>query len=350
MMHRSSQLAAGRIVTATAMNLRSLILLGVGLLLSACGNLEWPPSSGQVYAPPGASRPAATQSLTRRTGGMVLVKQGDTLYSLSLRHKVSIRGLIDANGVRPPYNLRPGQRLVLPAPQEHVVVRGDTLYGISRQYGVDVSTLARVNRVLPPYRIDVGQRLRLPDATGPSQVATRVAVQRPATGPPTAAPRPAAKPRVRVPPPPAKQGGGFAWPLRGKVLSRFGPKQGGLHNDGINIAAPKGTPIRAAENGIVAYAGNELRGFGNLLLIRHSGGWITAYAHADALLVRRGDKINKGQVVARVGATGNVVSPQLHFEIRKGKQAVNPLRHLTAGLGRSGVDFAALDGLTEPSR
>jgi len=98
----------------------------------------------------------------------------------------------------------------------------------------------------------------------------------------------------------------------------------------VNIAAPRGTPIRAAENGVVVYAGNELRGFGNLLLIRHDGGWMTAYGHAEELLVKRGDRIRRGQIIAKVGSTGNVTSPQLHFEIRRGTRAVNPREFLAA--------------------
>jgi murein DD-endopeptidase MepM/ murein hydrolase activator NlpD len=145
-----------------------------------------------------------------------------------------------------------------------------------------------------------------------------------------------------VPPPqapaevaaPAPRGSGkFLWPVNGKVVSVFGLKDGGQHNDGINIAAPLGTPVRAAENGVVVYAGNELRGFGNLLLIRHADGWVSAYAHCDALLVKRGDQVKRGQVIARVGQTGAVSSPQLHFELRKSGQAVDP----TAELGPQGA-------------
>ena len=111
-------------------------------------------------------------------------------------------------------------------------------------------------------------------------------------------------------------------------MTSFGPGKGGLHNDGINIAAPRGTPVRAAENGVVAYVGNELRGFGNLILVKHAGGWVTAYAHNEKLLVRRGDKVARGQAIAQVGSTGNVARPQLHFEIRKGARAVNPTKLL----------------------
>ena len=117
-------------------------------------------------------------------------------------------------------------------------------------------------------------------------------------------------------------------PVAGKIVARFGPAGKGLHNDGINISAPVGTQVRAAGDGVVAYAGNELKGFGNLLLIKHADGWTTAYAHNDKLLVARGDKITQGQVIATVGRTGNVDSPQLHFEVRKGTQAMDPLEFL----------------------
>lgn len=128
---------------------------------------------------------------------------------------------------------------------------------------------------------------------------------------------------------PAAHGTGkFLWPVNGKIISPFGVKDGGQHNDGINIAAPLGTPVHAADTGVVVYAGNELRGFGNLLLIRHDNGWVSAYAHCDALLVKRGDTVKRGQVIARVGQSGNVNSPQLHFELRKGAEAVDPLGQL----------------------
>jgi murein DD-endopeptidase MepM/ murein hydrolase activator NlpD len=128
--------------------------------------------------------------------------------------------------------------------------------------------------------------------------------------------------------PAARSSGTFLWPVTGKVVSEFGPKEDGLHNDGINIAAPLGTPVRAAENGVVVYAGNELRGFGNMLLIRHADGFVSAYAHNESLLVKRGDTVTRGQTIARVGASGNVTSPQLHFELRRGTEAVDPREYL----------------------
>ena len=132
-----------------------------------------------------------------------------------------------------------------------------------------------------------------------------------------------------LPAPPPRSRSRFAWPVQGRLLSEFGPKPGGLHNDGINIAAENGAPVRAAENGVVVYVGNELRGFGNLLLLRHADGWMTTYAHIGEALVSPGQTVRRGQVVARVGSSGRVSRPKLHFEIRKGKNPVDPTRLLT---------------------
>jgi murein DD-endopeptidase MepM/ murein hydrolase activator NlpD len=122
--------------------------------------------------------------------------------------------------------------------------------------------------------------------------------------------------------------GAFVWPVQGKVIGAFGSSKDGLKNDGINIAAPSGAPVVAAADGTVAYAGNELRGFGNMVLIRHDGGYVTAYAHNASLLVKKGDKVKRGQTIARVGQTGAVFGPQVHFEIRKGTQPVDPMSFL----------------------
>jgi len=121
---------------------------------------------------------------------------------------------------------------------------------------------------------------------------------------------------------------GFRWPVRGRVIAGFGPKSNGLQNDGINVAVPEGTPVKASEDGVVAYAGNELKGYGNLVLVRHSNGYVTAYAHASELLVKRGDTVKRGQVIAKSGQSGSVTAPQLHFEIRKGATPVDPSQYL----------------------
>jgi murein DD-endopeptidase MepM/ murein hydrolase activator NlpD len=120
----------------------------------------------------------------------------------------------------------------------------------------------------------------------------------------------------------------FRWPARGRVIAGYGAKTNGKQNDGINLAVPEGTPIKAAEDGVVAYAGNELKGYGNLVLVRHSNGFVTAYAHASEVMVKRGETIKRGQTIAKSGQSGEVGSPQLHFEIRKGSSPVDPLQFL----------------------
>ncbi len=269
---------------------------------------------------PAAAVPPVMPLPNRPVTTEIRVARGDTLYALAQRHEVSVRSIIEANRLTPPYALAAGQRLVLPRDREHAVADGETIYGISRAYGIDAYDLATANGLVPPFALRVGQRLRIP-ATGDAPAAPAAEATQMAAAP-GRTPIPAAVP----PPPPA--GGGFLWPVDGRVISSFGAKGKGLHNDGVNIAAARGTPVRAAENGVVAYAGNELRGFGNMLLIKHAGGWITAYAHNEELLVRRGDKVRRGQVIARVGSTGSVTRPQLHFELRKGKQAVDPQKYL----------------------
>ena len=122
----------------------------------------------------------------------------------------------------------------------------------------------------------------------------------------------------------------FRWPVTGHVIEAFGPRPNGTTNDGINLAVPEGTPIKAAEDGVVAYAGNELKGYGNLVLIRHADNFVSAYANASEIMVKRGDTVKRGQVIARAGQTGNVSSPQLHFEIRKGSTPVDPRKYLAS--------------------
>ncbi len=318
------------------------------------------------------------------------MQQGENVFSIARKLNVPIRSLLESNRLGPPYKLSKGQRLVVPIPTRHIVTRGETVYAISRRYRIDIRSLVQQNRIPPPYRISVGQVLNLPGSnnafaaatpqaptpavTAPQSVATpqpasgavesrpeqtasvqtKPAVPVPASKPrtsaesqPKTAPKPAATPqaakpqtaRVKppeptrrppagVPKPPPRSSSKFRWPLRGKVLSPFGSKGGGVHNDGINIEAASGTIVRAAENGVIAYSGNELRGFGRLLLIRHADGWVTAYAHLGEVLVKRGQTVKRGQEIAKVGRTGNVSKPQLHFEIRQGTRAVDPRKLL----------------------
>ena len=127
---------------------------------------------------------------------------------------------------------------------------------------------------------------------------------------------------------PSADGKQFRWPVRGRIISGFGTKPNGEKNDGINLAVPAGTSVKAVEAGTVIYAGNELAGYGNLVLIRHADGWVSAYAHNQDLLIKRGDVVKRGQIIAHAGMTGSVTSPQVHFELRKGAKPVNPLDYL----------------------
>ncbi len=282
-----------------------------------------------------ARAPVPAPAPTPAPGGVATVsyrvQAGDTVYGVARRFAVPLRAMINANRLTPPYALRVGQALRIPNPRRHIVAAGDTVYGLARRYGVPATQLVRLNAIKPPYTISPGQDLILPV---PVRVAGAPRRQVAAAGGARAVTRTTALKAIQAPAPqairqpPARAGGKFLWPVRGRTIVGYGPKKGGLHNDGINIAAPRGAPVQAAENGVVAYIGNELRGFGNLILIRHAGGWVTAYAHNADFLVRRGDTVKRGQVIARIGSSGNVATPQLHFEIRKGARSVDPTRLL----------------------
>ena len=298
---------------------------------------------------PGGARRIAPDDPASR---MVTVLAGDTLYDISRRHNVNMRALIETNQMQPPYALSVGSTVQLPPPNVHIVQRGETLYAVSRRYNVDTRSLALLNGMSRPWAVWPGDELLLPplardQAREPARVGDVASVMVVAVVPAApvpvplvpapvtvkpAAPKPPPAPKPVAPKPAAQPSAGavrdFIWPVSGNVLKAYGASANGARNDGVNIAAPKGTPIKAAAGGEVVYAGNELAGFGNLILIRHPGGWVTAYAHADTLAVKEGDLVNQGQQVGTVGSTGNVSSPQIHFELRKGKEPVDPGQHL----------------------
>ncbi len=244
----------------------------------------------------------------------------------------------------------------------HQVRAGETGIAIARAYGVPWRDLIALNGLKEPYVLAIGQRLRLPDAqaaaarvaamsleeraraftlsiddvvTGgqpaaPTRAAARTAPTRPATPPPLAEPAaaPPLQPTPQPTPLPAVTGNApaFRWPLPGRIISGFGAKPGGRFNDGVNLKANAGEAVRAAGDGVVAYAGDAIPGFGNLVLIKHAGDWVSAYAHNEALLVQRGVRVKAGEVIARAGQTGAVPEPQLHFELRKGRTPQDPAR------------------------
>jgi len=302
--------------------------IGIGLIcltLAACGGNR---GTAPIDYRTGSYSKAAPSTAYSST---VIVRRGDTVYGLGQRYGVSARAIIDANRLRPPFTLHIGQRLKLPVPRFHIVAKGDTLYSISRRYGVEMNSLARNNGLRSPYRLAVGQRLSIPGGTRVAAVSKKTTSKpsasssKPVTSK-TAVQKPLPKPNKPLANPPARSTSGFMWPVRGKLISGFGPKPGGLHNDGVNIAVASGTEVKAAQNGIVAYAGTAIDGYGRLILIKHADGWTSAYAHNRAMMVARGDKVKRGQVIAKAGDTGDVATPQLHFELRKGTRAVDPIK------------------------
>jgi murein DD-endopeptidase MepM/ murein hydrolase activator NlpD len=326
------------------------------------------------------------------SSGIHTIFEGDTVYAIAQRYRLPMREIIAINNLSAPYALEIGDRLKLPAPKEYMVQPGDTLNRISKMFDVSLSETAKLNNLSAPYTIEKAQVLRLPShqpkleeefAQNPAPPSSITAAELEQTSLPvkigavesevldpssppgtqkTAAttstgdgsfpPQPstsgakvvapdaktetasattasaATKPSAVLKVPARSGSGKFMRPVDGKIISKYGPKDGGLHNDGVNIKAARGTAVRAAENGVVAYTGNELQGYGNLVLIRHADRWMTAYAHLEKTLVKKGDTVKAGQSIGTVGASGQVDSPQLHFEIRRGTQALNPELYL----------------------
>ena len=334
------------------------------------------------YAPPGqpiettGSVPrsvAAARTAQGTTTTTIIVGTSDTLEILAHRYNVSSAAILQANGYRGPRVLSPGQQLIIPRPAAvgstpaatspagkpvtaasaassvHVVNRGDTLLNIAHRNHVSLAELARANGIGPAAKLLLGMKLVVPAKTAAGAQPALAGTAPPAAGsvpPPTktAAVTADSQQKVRLAqattaedtptetPLKAAEATGalptFRWPVRGKVITSYGAKTNGKANDGINLAVPEGTPVKAAEDGVVAYSGNELKGYGNLVLVRHTNGYVTAYAHASELLVKRGDTIKRGQIIAKSGQSGEVGSPQLHFEIRKGSSPVDPLQFL----------------------
>ena len=335
---------------------------GLGAYRPGTHNSDITGSVVERHAPP--QKPAG--AWTWDGGSPVTVGYGETVETIARKHGVPVSALMQTNGITNAAAIKSGQRLVIPryvaggAPQTpnnapapvpatdrvHIVQPGESLTGIARRTGVAVAVLARANNIQPYAKVSAGDRLTIPGgrpvATRQTQIQTaapRVAqprtvpVERVASVPPQTArmatQEPTATDTVAKS---AEAAGGmasFRWPVRGRVITAFGATTNGTQNDGINLAVPAGTPIKAADDGVVAYAGNELKGYGNLVLIRHPNGFVSAYAHASELLVKRGDSIKRGQVIAHAGQTGNVTSPQLHFEIRKGSTPVDPTKYLS---------------------
>jgi murein DD-endopeptidase MepM/ murein hydrolase activator NlpD len=344
----------------------------------------------QNAAPPPPHAAAAAAGWSAAGGTPITVAQGESVAILSTRYGVPADALLKANGLASAAQVQPGARLIIPVynavataprvaqavppPRVHAAEahaeKIRLLKGVVGAKAASVNTAtAKAEKVAPEPRAaaskTIAEKGRAVDA-----VATKVAVEAPAKDPhpkksaaaqteavtvqtaalakQDAAKHEAAKPDAAKPAKAAaaetakpeqeasaasetaKAGVAnpeFRWPARGRIIQAFKP--GG--NDGINIAVPEGTSVKAAESGVVAYAGNELKGYGNLILIRHPNGFVTAYANNGDIEVKRGETVKRGQVIAKSGQSGNVASPQLHFELRKGATPVDPTQYL-AGL------------------
>jgi len=350
---------------------------------------DLPPVAARRDAAGSASIEA--EGWTAEDAPLVTVGPADTAQSLSQGFGVPVDIILKANGLGRPEDVRPGQRLIVPvratadpparptalaataeeteaerrlgAPpttlddqvdeRRHVVRSGETLWSIAKAYGVAPEAVIRLNGLPQDGKVRMGETLRIPRADGSpggtraqetevaaiaGDTATDAAPESAPQAEPAVPRTDAAAPRretASLTPPAATTGRatatGFRWPVRGRIITGFGKQADGARNEGINLAVPAGTPVHAAEAGTVIYAGNELEGYGNLILIQHEDDWVSAYAHNEALRVSRGDKVERGQTIASVGATGSVDRPQLHFELRKASKPVDPLPHLADG-------------------
>jgi murein DD-endopeptidase MepM/ murein hydrolase activator NlpD len=331
-----------------------------------------------------AHKPAVGGRWSWDGGTAVTVAPGETVESIAHRHGVPVAAVMEANNLASPRAIQAGQRLVIPryippltgsntvavlpahaapavkpttapphaepapataaipagrsaAPassEVHVVAAGDTLSKIARQYGKPVPEIARANNIQPNAKLSVGDRILIPGghtshAKTEGEPASAVAAKpenkevAAVVTPSTEASNPVVSSK-----PAAESAPSLRWPVHGRVIAAFGSKSNGQANDGIDVAVPENTPVKAADDGVVAYAGNELKGYGNLVLVRHPSGYVTAYAHAKELLVKKGDPIKRGQVIAKSGQTGNVEVPELHFEVRKGTAPIDPMQFL----------------------
>ncbi len=340
--------------------------------------IRLPDQIGAVASRSASGRAAVVEDERPAAPTTVTAGRHDTLKSIADKHGVSVETLAKLNHIKKPYRIRRGQKIKLPAassPATHEqlasdrqaqdsyrVQSGDTLYSIARRFGADAKSLADLNGMSPDERLTVGRRLRLPGgaedkiAARPNRVTTAETPSKPvpytalpsnppvapapglapppssaaSSAPPTSAPptstaqatpyRPTAPQAEPTPPGDAEVAaagkGLFLWPVKGDLLQRFGPLAGGQRNDGVDISGAPGDPVMAAAAGEVVYAGNSVPGFGNLVLIRHDGGWVTAYAHLKSLDVKMRQTVTQGQEIGVVGQTGGVTQPQLHFEVR----------------------------------
>lgn len=274
---------------------------------------------GQKLRVAGISESNSVKVLKR---GAYIVKSGDNLSTIASRVDMNMNELAKINNLKSPYRLRVGQKLVINSSKSSVssnsksstgiykVKSGDNLSSIASRYDMSLNQIASLNNLRRPYTLKIGQKLKI----NKNDVVVSKQVEK--------------THKKQTKKYDSNRKNLFGWPVKGKIVSNFGNKSDGSYNDGINIEAPKGTDFKASEDGVVAYVGNELRGYGTIILIKHNNNWISAYAHCQSVNVSRGDRVGKGQIIGTIGESGNVSKPQLYFSLRSGRKAVDPLTYL----------------------
>ena len=264
--------------------------------------------------------------------GVITLRPGDTIYILANRYRVTPRKIILANQLPPPYDLGHLTTLNLPKPRNHKVKSGDSVDSIAARYGVDRYALIRLNGLSEPYQLSTGSNLAIPrkldysalETPSPAANTTTASGSATASGSTTTTTTATASSAPRP-----RDGLGFVWPAQGTLVARFGLVSSGVQNDGINIAGTAGEAVRAAYDGEIAFVGSGLKSFGNMVLIKHKNGWISAYAHLGEISVKEGDRIRKGAPIGTMGQSGKVQNPQLHFQLRKSRTPVDPVPYLS---------------------
>jgi len=273
------------------------------------------------------------------------VAPGETLGGVAEQTGASADAIARANDLSPPFPLRAGQQLTIPGGRYHLIRPGESGIAVARAYGIAWSRIVDANQLSEPYLLRAGQRVLIPDAPAHESIVAERARAftlhvediltggEPALAVNQAPARPVATPTRVLPPsaavaPPPVLRGGFIWPADGKLVQRFGRGASGERFDGVELALPANSPVHAAADGVVAYAGQGIAALGGLVIIRHGAGWTTVYGHANKLLVQRGQSVRRGQTVALSGDTGSVDRPELHFELRKGRTPVDPVAEL----------------------
>ena len=285
-----------------------LIFIIIFLLFSGCTSKD--------YLAPVIDKSDSYQNRNKEKR-IVTVYEGDSLYSISKREGVPISSIIKANKLEPPFTLFKGDKLIIAKAKIYLVKKGNTLFDIAQCFNVSISDIMKINQLKSNDIIYEGDKLFIPFSTN----SINTLCEKPAK-------IIAKKSNNKTIIVGNNKNSTYVWPVKGKVISNFGLLAKGLRNDGINISAQIGEPVLAIESGKIIYAGNEIQAFGNLILVKHFNNKTSAYAHLDKINVVKGEKVNKGQVIALVGNSGKVSIPQLHFEIRDKNGPLNPLKYL----------------------